>query len=106
MKKLAFILAIALTGSVAAMAANSIKPTVSAVNAIQYCKIFNDTANPFDYKVGTDVYTITVGTSAAMAYEENTQILKKDINGNWVNWFVFSSAYANQTVQLSSLLTI
>jgi hypothetical protein len=106
MKKLAFILAIALTGSVAVSAANSIQPTASAVNAIQYCKIFNDTASPFDYKVGTDVFTITIGTSAAMAYEENTQILKKDTNGNWVNWFVFSSAYANQTVQLSTLLSI
>lgn len=106
MKKLAFILAISLTGSLAANAANSIQPTASAFNAIQYCKVYNNTSNPFDYKVGNDVFTITVGTSAAMAYEENTQILKKDAEGNWVNWFVFTSAYANQTVQLSDLLNL
>ena len=104
MKKLAFIIAISLFGTLATQALNTVQPTASAADQILYCKVFNDTATPFDYKVGNDIYTIPVNMSNGFAFEENTQILKKDGNGNWVNWFVYSSTYSNQNVMLSSLL--
>ena len=104
MKKIAFVLALTFSVSLAINAANTISPVTSSVEQIIYCKVFNDTNAPFEYKVGADVFTITVGTTAGFNYEENTQILKKDGNGNWVNWFVYTSAYAGQNVQLSTLL--
>lgn len=105
MKKIAFILAISLLGT---MATNAVNPVISAstsIDQIIYCKVFNNTASQFEYKVGADVYTIDANMSAGFAFEENTQVLRKDTNGNWVNWFVFSSAYSGQTVQLSDLLS-
>lgn len=104
MKKFAFILAFSFLGTLAVNATSSVVPASASVDQIVYCKVFNNTATQFEYKVGADVYTIDVNLSAGFAFEENTQILRKDTNGNWVNWFVFSSAYAGLTVQLSDLL--
>jgi hypothetical protein len=104
MKKFAIIIVISVLGAFAANAMNTLKPAPLAADQILYCKVFNNTANPFDYKVGADIYTIPVNMSSGFAFEENTQILKKDTNGNWVNWFVFGSTYSGQTVMLSDLL--
>jgi|688.fasta_scaffold1174053_1 hypothetical protein len=104
MKKIAFILAFTFSASLAIHAANTISTVNSSVEQVIYCKVINDTNAAFEYKVGADVFTIAVGSTAGFNYEENTQILKKDTNGNWVNWFVYSSSYSGQNVQLSSLL--
>ena len=104
MKKLAFILAISFLGTLAVNAINPINLNAKSADQVLYAKVVNNTASAFEYKVGTDVYTIAVGASGALAFEENTQILKKDTNGVWVNWFVFTTARANQTWQLTDLL--
>jgi hypothetical protein len=104
MKKIVFILAICLTGTLAANAFNTLTPVVKSADQVIYCKILNDLSGPFEYKVGADIFTVEVGRSGALAYEENTQILKKDTHGNWVNWFVFTSIHANQTIKISTLL--
>ncbi len=104
MKKFAFIFAISLLGTLAVNAINPIKPAVQAADQILYCKIFNNTATAFEFKANGNIVTIDVNTSAPVALEENTQLQKKDSNGNWVNWFIFSTTYANQTVQLTDLL--
>lgn len=104
MKKLAFILAISFLGTLTVNAINPVVPETINSDQVLYAKVINNTAAAFEYKVGTDIYTIAVGASGALAFEENTQILKKDANGVWVNWFVFSSTYANQSWQLTDLL--
>ena len=105
MKKFAFILAISVFGVMSVNAYNSsTTPVASAADQVLYCKVFNNTANLFEYKVGTDVFSITVGQSSGFAFEENTQILRKDTNGNWINWFKFTSAYSGQNVQLSDIM--
>jgi hypothetical protein len=107
MKKFAFVLAISVLGVISVNAYNhTTRPIASAVDQILYCKVINNTASLFEYKVGTDLFSIPVGQPAGFAFEENTQILKKDTNGNWINWFVFSSAYANQNVQLSDIINL
>jgi hypothetical protein len=106
MKKIAFIIALSFLGAITANAYNTSIHAASAADQILYCKVINNTAAAFDYKVGTDVFNIPVGGTGGFAFEENTQILKKDSNGNWINWFVFSSAYANQNVQLSDIINL
>ncbi len=104
MKKLAFILAMSFLGTLAVQAVNPVSPVAQSIDQIIYAKVINNTAAAFEYKVGTDMYTIAVGESAGFAFEENTQIMRKDANGVWINWFVFSNSYANQSWQLSDLM--
>jgi len=106
MKKLAFILLVAFVSSLSVQAIGPAFKTNFSNDQVQYCKVINDTGNAMQYKVGNDTYTIEVGESEPFAFEENAQIMKKDTNGNWVNWFVFSNAYSGQSVQLSTLLAL
>lgn len=106
MKKFAFIIAITLLGTITVNAYSTSTPVASAADQILYCKVINNTANLFEYKAGTDVFTISVGQPGGLAFEENTQLLKKDNNGNWVNWFIFTSAYSGQNVQLSDIINL
>ena len=106
MKKLAFLLLVAFIGSITVQAVNPVFPTSSSNDQIIYCKVINDTGNAMEYKVGTEVYTIEVGESEPFAFEVNSQIMKKNTNGDWVNWFVFSSVYSGTNAQLSTLLAL
>ncbi len=106
MKKFAFIIAISLFGALTINAYSATTPVASAKDQILYCKVMNNTATVFEYKVGTDIYSIPVGLASGFAFEENTQILKKDTNGNWINWFIYTNAYANQNVNLSDIISL
>jgi hypothetical protein len=107
MKKFAFVIAIFIFGAFSVNAYNNFTtPVVSAADQILYCKVINNTATLFEYKAGTDVFSIPVGQPGGLAFEENTQLLKKDTNGNWVNWFIFTSAYSGQNVQLSDIINL
>ncbi len=104
MKKLAFLIAISFLGSVAVQAINPVNPSANAADQVIYAKVINDTGTAFKYKVGNDEFIIDVNESEPFAFDENTQILKKNSEGNWVNWFVFNSSHAGQSIQLSTLL--
>jgi len=106
MKKIAFIIALAFVGTIAVNANNIVTPIVSSANEILFCKVINNTASAFEYKVGTDTYSVAPGATAGLAFEENTQILKKDTNGNWVNWFVLNTTYSGQSVQLTDIMNL
>ena len=106
MKKIVFVITISVLGAFSVNAYNLLSPVVTASDQILYCKVFNSTATVFEYKVGPDVFSIPVGDSGGFAFEENTQILKKDANNNWVNWFIFSATYSGQTVQLSDIISL
>jgi len=105
MKKVALIFALVLAGNFAVNAVNPIQNLVSLVSSQPvFCKVHNDTGAAFEYKVGADTYTIAPSETAGFNYEENVQILKKDTNGNWVNWFVYTASYNGQSVNLSTML--
>lgn len=105
MKKIAFIIALGLIAPFAVSAAvNPVIPVMNNIDQIVYAKVINDTGSEFQYKVGTTEYLIEIGESEPMAFEENSQLLKKDSNGNWVNWFVFGATHSGQSINLSTLL--
>lgn len=106
MKKIAFIITLALVGTVAVNANHTVNPVVVSADQVLYCKVTNNTAAAFEYKVGSDVFTVAAGETAGFAFEENTQILKKDSNGNWINWFIFDASYSFQNVQLSDIINL
>lgn len=106
MKKLAFIIMVSFFGMLAVKAFNPVVSATQSMDQVLYAKVINDTGAEFKYKVGADIYIIDINESEPFAYEENTQILKKNALGEWVNWFVFGSSLSNQSHQLSTLLNL
>ncbi len=106
MKKIAFIITLAISSVALINANNPVNPIVSSAQQVLFCKVINNTSAVFEYKVGTEEFTIPVGQTGGFAFEENTQILKKDTHGHWVNWFIFSSSYQGQSIQLSDIINL
>jgi|GEM_PF-5903166 len=102
MKKLSFLICMAVAVASFSFIAPGPAPSVVALNNVQF-KVVNDTSAPVDYFVDGQHHTIDIKRSVGFSYPAQTVVYKWTNGAQGAAWFTVTAEMQGSTVKVSGL---